>query len=69
MAWTGRDQQHHLNMMASRDGGLTWDSKVTFEDTSVAVPSLAWSSNKLVLGWTGTDAPHHSNLAHIVVLM
>ncbi|GCF08434.1 hypothetical protein [Dictyobacter arantiisoli] len=62
MAWTGRD--HHLNLMASRDGGKTFDthSKMILPERSYNRPTLAVYQHQLFLSWI--DINGHICLMH-----
>jgi hypothetical protein len=62
--WAGRDNEHHLNVLAGPDVH-NLRSKVTYGDTSVAAPAIAAFREALYLGWTGTDQDHHVNVARL----
>ena len=57
LAWTGRDQFHHLNVESSSDG-LTWSGKVTGTDTAAAGPGLTDWQTQLYIAWMATNSAH-----------
>ncbi len=62
-AWTGRDSQERLNLMVSDRNAHHLEAKATYDDTSVAGPTLAVFQEKVYIGWTGRDIAHHLNVA------
>jgi hypothetical protein len=65
LSWTGRDSAHRLNLLVS-DGapsGLT--DKQTYDDSSVAAPTLVVFRGDVYVGWTGADAKRHVNVARL----
>jgi hypothetical protein len=67
IAWTGTDDDHHLNLRRGTDG-LHFPSKFIFPETSPVGPSVlegpipGAADHTSSLAWTGTDADHHVNV-------
>jgi hypothetical protein len=61
--WTGRDSQERLNLMVSDGNVHHLGAKATYDDTSVAGPTLAVFQDRVYIGWTGRDSAHHLNVA------
>ena len=64
IAWTGTDSEHHINVMESADGGVTWTNKVTFRDEprrarSDDAPFLFSDGRALFLVWSGRGSNRH----------
>jgi hypothetical protein len=62
LAWTGTDAYHHLNVIQSNviqsKDGKNWGNKVTLDETSIDGPAISSTerpTQKLTIGWTGTD--------------
>ncbi len=63
LAWSGRDAEHSINVMVSRDGrGFGWDLarpeglvNLKTRERSHHSPALAWNRFGLQMAWTGTD--------------
>jgi V8-like Glu-specific endopeptidase len=61
LAWTGSDDQRHVNVISS-DDGASFHSKVTLNELAVGAPAVAAGDGRLFLAWTGVDQLHHLNV-------
>lgn len=52
LAWTGTNNEHHLNVMQTL-GTRIWFGKVTLEETSLSGPSITSMNGNLFLAWRG----------------
>jgi hypothetical protein len=65
LSWTGRDPSHRLNLLVSSGTPSSLADKQTYADTSAAAPALAVFRGDVYVGWAGTDAGHHVNVARL----
>src|SRR5262249_17006673 len=56
LSWTGRDPAHSLNLLVSDGTPSSLADKQTYDDTSVAAPTLAVFRGDVYLGWTAPGA-------------
>ncbi|HEX6122473.1 MAG TPA: glycoside hydrolase family 3 N-terminal domain-containing protein, partial [Ktedonobacterales bacterium] len=72
VAWTGTDAARSVNLRVTTSFPA-WplsNNKTTLNETALGGPSLGYvgTAGRMLLGWTGTDAAHHLNLATITTL-
>ena len=67
LAWTGRDSNHHLNVLSSTGDSHQLGNKVTLGDAAVAGLGAAAFGGHLLVAWGGTDAAHRLNVMRLPV--
>jgi hypothetical protein len=69
LAWTGSGTRSSQELTVQYTEGFPdWtdvNSKTTFGESAISGPELAYAgvTGQVLVGWTGTDAAHHLNLA------